>query len=61
VYFNSELWVDLPADMTPVFEEALMTLTYGLVVFDTWPQYEYTVGVSPPQTNRHTGTVKRTR
>jgi hypothetical protein len=60
-HFISELWVNVPAYMTSVFEEALRTLTYGSIVFDTSTQYEYEVVFRPAQTNRLTGTARRMR
>ena len=60
-HFNEALWVDLPMEMTSVLEVTLTSGVLGPIIFDTAPGYAYTLGGSPAQTNRETGTTRRMR
>ena len=60
-HFDSELWADLPSDMTQVLEEALRRHHAQPIIFERYTQHQRTVFPLPPQTNRYTGMVRRTQ
>ena len=60
-HFDSELWADLPSDMTPVLEEALMSRQAQPIIFERYTPCQHTVFPVPTQTNRCTGMVRRTQ
>ena len=60
-HFDSELWADLPLEMTHVLEDALRRNHAQPIIFERFTQYQYVVLPVPIQTHLRTGMVRRTQ
>ena len=54
-----DVWANLPAGMTPLFEWALGELDPRPIRFEQLPMFEYRVWPVQTETNLVTGTVRR--